>query len=214
MAFDVESGVGGASAGSVAGPYGAAAGFVIGGFLGGKAKKKAKREQRQRNAEIRRISSPENYLATIKKLTPKFREQVASGMAPALQGSIASTLARRNLTGTGVGEAVRNLGQIVPGVEAGRMASQSAGDIINRQLRALTGERNVQSGEPPVSVETGTQIAQIAALFRALGGGRQQRNTPVSGPVEPAVRVDERTGLPVDYSTSSLFPQIQPSGRF
>lgn len=210
MAFDVESGASGAAAGSAFGPIGTGAGFVIGGFLGGRAKKKAKREQRQRQAEIRRISSPENYLATIKRLTPQFRAQVASTIAPALQGGVASTLARRNLTGTGVGEAVRNLSQVVPGVEASRLATQTAGDLINRQLAALTGERNVQSGQGPLSMDQGIQLAQVAALFRSLRGGA----TPGSVQAQPYT-FGSTDGVPDYYrrlppsAEPPLFPNIQ-----
>lgn len=141
MAFDFQSGMRGAQAGSVAGPYGAIAGFVVGGFIGGgkmkKAKAKAKREQRLYRQHLQTITSPEYFGKTIQKMLPSMRESVASGIGPQMQSDIATSLARGGYTGTGVGEVGRAVGIAMPEIEAFRQATAQATPALNREIEGF-----------------------------------------------------------------------------
>ena len=120
------------------GPAGAVVGGLAGGLAGGEADKANKRN-RQLEAELRRITSPEELLRITQLLTPELREQFAASLTPSLQSSIAGTLEARGLTGTGLGEVLRALSRIAPEIAAVTAAGDRASDVVGRQVSARTG---------------------------------------------------------------------------
>lgn len=168
-AFDFSSGMqGAASGGSIGGPWGAIAGFVIGGFLGGGKKKRAEKKQKKLEKQLRVLASPEHLAATTKKLTPQFREQIAGGAGAELTGAIQTGVARRGLTGTGIGTALTAGAAAVPETMAFREALGQAQDVVGRQIAVRSKQR---TPEATGYAEEFGQFADATQMFKQLSAG-------------------------------------------
>lgn len=214
MAFDFESGMSGAAAGSsIGGPYGAAAGFVIGGFVGGGKKKRIKKQQRRFQQRYNMLTSPAYLKDVTRGQIPIARENImASGAGNAIKQDIASNLTSHGLIGTGVGTALQSAASLAPANMATQMANALAQGIIERQITGLiettpAGIRGNMGNDTnyPFGDLKYNDIATIGAVFRGLGNKSNQSSgtgaPTFSGAFPPGG--DFNSG----YRTGSLFPK-------
>jgi len=167
--FDFQSGLAGAqTGGSMGGGYGAIAGFVIGGFMGGRAKKRAQKKEKKRQKQLKHLASPTHLAETTKELTPQFRQQIAGGAGAAMTGAIQTGVARRGLTGTGIGTALTAGAAAVPETMAFKEALGQAEGVINRQIEAKKGQAIYEPED--VAGEIG-QVGDAYSLFKQLSAG-------------------------------------------
>jgi hypothetical protein len=118
---------------------GAVAGGIFGGLSGGKGEdeaKKAKERQRQRAVVA---ASPGNLIENVRRVQPAVTNMIRSGIGPQFQSGVATNIARRGLTGTGIGTAMQNAALAAPGVFATQAAIPIAQQISSNQLGAELG---------------------------------------------------------------------------
>ena len=203
--FDFGEGTGGAATGAsvgaaVGGPFGAgvgaAAGFVLGGLAGGKAKDDAKKEQRRREQQILQLSSPQQILQNARKFQNQFGAIAGLG-GQALQSTVATNIARRGLTGTGLGTALTGAALSAPGIFATRDSLGRAQQTANLQVAALGGTpvfnpSQVGSGQFGIGSPGFGEFATTLA-----GLGLKNRNESNSGSLFPFQRTDSQ-GRPLN----------------
>ncbi len=208
---------------------GAAAGFVIGGVMGslraGKERRAFRREQARRRRVERRLhylASPENFLANMNRLRAGYREEVASGAGPQMQQGVRSLVARRGLTGTGIGDTMLAQAQQAPEIEALRRAFGGAQELTQNQLQAEQFNASLgpyQEYLPPgLDPTTAQSIRNTAALFGQMRDPNKDfwgrpRSGITTGPTQQSLFPNSSTAppttQPIDYN--SLF---QYSGGF
>lgn len=179
--FDFDSAMAGAqTGGSVGGPYGAIAGFVISGFMGGSKKKKMKQLAKKKQKRLQKLASPQHLADVTRQLTPLMRQDVAGGAGAELQQAIQTGVARRGLTGTGIGTALTAGASAVPEVMAFKMALGKSGDIVERQIGNEMGR--AYGSQDNFASQVG-QFGDAVQLFKSLSaesGGPAGGLTPLA----------------------------------
>ena len=69
-------------------------------------------------------ASPEVFLKFLNTLQPKFRQLIAQNLGGKFKGAIASQLARRGLTGTGLGASLSIGASAIPGISLGSICTE------------------------------------------------------------------------------------------
>ena len=98
-----------------------------------------------------------------------FRELVAQGLGPQFQQNLQGNLARRGLIGTGVGTALSNVGESIPGVTAFSGAQREAGRIQEGQVGAELGFPAIAPRTDPFSEAL---VRGATAFFTTRTGGQ------------------------------------------
>lgn len=192
---DIVQGAGtGAAAGAPAGPWGAAIGAGVGavsGYFAGRSRRKAEREQQALYHRATTNLGAKAVMRLQRKLLPQFREQIAAGIGPQFSQQVADNLARHGLTGTGIGETIRDASYAVPGIEAFNQSLDRALQIKQAQSAAMLGRASAaQSRTSPVAEALGA--GANAYLLSSIYGGQNRRP-------------------PAPTETPNLFPTEQPS---
>lgn len=197
MAFELESGIGGAAAGSAFGPIGAAAGFVIGGFLGGRKKKKAARKLRKQKERIRRILSFQNFQTLFNQFRPLGREnQLTSGASGERAFNVARSLGVSGTTQTGLSAPLSSAVSTLDENAASQFATNQANVTIAGQLagEGINADLSLaQFGQDSTKlfgdVKPG-ELAKIGAIFRGLGKKTGPGGTPTGALSTAGVNAD------------------------
>lgn len=146
----------------IAGAIGAISAYG-GALSGNKAAQKQKEQQRLAKQEL----NAKHISKMTQKLTPLFRQGIAGGLGPSYESGVAGNLASRGLTGTGIGESLRNASMAVPGIEAFRAALANAIDIQKARASLMAGAPPPQPRQNPL---TGA-LSGFASGFLGAGGG-------------------------------------------
>lgn len=217
MAFSAQTGAQGAQTGaaigSIAGPIGTGAGavigFIAGGIIGGN---RLRRQQRREEARRRRLdrrlqylSSPEHFFEEMNKLRAGYREQVAAGPGQQAQQGVRSLVARRGLTGTGIGDTMLAAAEQAPEIEALRQSFQGAQDLVGQQLaneRFYGAQGPFPQGLLPqgLDAQTANSISAAGGIYSLL---RDQKPTPFN-----------RGQAPYQTSTKPFQDSLFPSQQF
>lgn len=179
MAFDMQSGVRGAQAGSVAGPYGAIAGLVIGGFVGGRKKahekKKLKKKQQRYARQYAALTNPKHLGELVSKFRPVFREQVLTGQAPQQQAALEAALARGGFTGTGIGAIGNAISQTMPDVLSFQNALAYAGPQWDKEIERFNQKALSENigwmGQPIQHADPFGSAGALVDTVGSYGGG-------------------------------------------
>jgi hypothetical protein len=145
--FDFESGLSGAQTGSAAGPWGALAGFVISGFMGGSRKGAMRKALAKKRHELMGLASPKHLADVTQQLTPQFRQQVAGGAGAEASQAITDAVARRGLSGTGIGTALEGGAAAIPEIMAFKESLGTAKAVVTNQMNTARGLAGSSVGE-------------------------------------------------------------------
>jgi len=197
-------------------------GAVLGG-LGGMSSQKAAKTQAKRSRELlrrgvkraRQQLTPEFLIKNAQKLNPLFRELVASGAGPQFQQNVASLLARRGLTGTGIGTALQGAALSAPGIFAAQQSIPVALQLAMARANADLGAGSALAAAPQGPTGGGFASGAAQGLFlgaQALGGlnqNQQQTNPNLvaipgagTGQLIPGGNTGARLPIPFDPSIS------------
>lgn len=148
------------------------------GLFGGMRQADMSNEQREmieeRVAAARGAASAENFAGIVARLTPMFREVVAAGLGPAFQESVSRTMAKRGLTGTGVGAAFSNASAAMPNIMAFQSAMGEAGRIQEGQIGA---ELGAPIPGPRMDPFTTALVTGARAFFGTTASSRNESNS-------------------------------------
>lgn len=154
----------GTAAGSVVPGWGTLIGGVvgaIGGYIGGLSSKKAQDEAEELERKIQHVLSVKRFNKLYGKFLPMIRGQIAATYGGRLDQQTGANIAARNLSGTGLGEVLRSLSVVAPGIEAQKQTAEYARNQQITRARQL-GDR-IQRIQP-----SGNPLLQ--ALEGAAGG--------------------------------------------
>jgi len=211
MAFDLESGMGGAQAGLAFGPFGALAGGIIGGLLGGrskkKAEKKAKKEARRREQMLLQASSPEFLLKTAAGLRPGIRESLLPQSASDVS-SIENIIGESGMRETGVGALVRSAASRIPDVRSASESLRQASGIQGMRIAALGGAPTAPTYAPSgISPEAGMSFREG---YQDVTGYRDISSALRRAAMPPEVSSDEFSTSPTGRLSYGLPGQEKP----
>lgn len=177
---------------------------AIAGYIGGKKKKKAAKAEKKRQENIRRIASPEHLTELMATLQPMMREVVASGMGPSFQEAVAQSLAKHELTGTGVGEALRAGAVGAPAIFATQLSAEKASETQRTELAAenIAGPPPPEGGNPFLDAMLGGARGFIS------GGGSLKFKKPAAPGAPAAVGGGVATSA---AGTPNLINEINPA---
>lgn len=140
---------------------------AISAFSGAVSGNKAARKQQSQQRLAKQELNAKSIAHMTQKLTPLFRQGIAAGLGPSYESGVAGNLANRGLTGTGIGESLRNASQAVPGIEAFRAALANAIDIQRSRAALMAGAPPPQPRQGPIM----GAISGAASGFLGAGGG-------------------------------------------
>lgn len=174
----------------------AAVGAYAGAVSGRKGAKKARDAQREAAKKAGRYLEPANIAIQTQRLQPLLRQQMATGLGSQFQQQVGANLAAHGLTGTGVGEALRNASFGIPEIEAFRQALNMGYDI--------------QKGKAAIAMGGAPQPALYQnpnALGSALTAGAGAYFTGSSMLNQPQTQVATKNANPA--ANMSLFNLLQ-----
>lgn len=181
------------------------------GFMSSRSARAAARTQTNR---LKLRASPEHLMDVIKKLTPFYRELVASGLGPQFLQESARQISLAGLTGTGVGEALRGVAGAVPTALATGMANEAAQGVVQNELASVGGMTAGGTNPLADALAAGARayIGTSEALRSRAAQGRNELinrpNTPL--PTSPFNPPPSGSG---GAPEPGLFPQTTPLER-
>jgi len=132
----------------------------------------------------RKTASTDRFISISERITPLIRELEAMGAIPAFQQAAATGVARRGLTGTGLGTAITTAGGGAGELFALKEALGLSSDLQARQLSALLGFAGVPLAGPSKSNLFGAAtdvIMQRIASGVSSQGKNVQGDNPIGG---------------------------------
>lgn len=134
-------------------------------FMGSRAQKVAA-AQRARKMAV--LASPEHLRQVIGQMMPFYRELVNAGLGPQFIQESSRALSEAGMRGTGVGEALAQLGRTAPSVIATQEATGAGEAAVNREMEGLNAS----------PIYTGNPLGEaLAAAARGYFGTAQAQRT-------------------------------------
>lgn len=170
---------------------------ALSGYLGANKQRKA---AAQREAQLQRRASPEHLMEIIQKLAPFYRELVNAGLGPRFLQESARAISEAGLSGTGVGEAMRQISKTAPSATATAMATEAGQSTVNNELSALGGAP-MYTGNPLAEALMAGARGYAGASEALRARNAQERDALVQrhDPMYP-----QPTTLPVQYPKGPL----------
>jgi hypothetical protein len=194
----------GAAAGSVVPGWGTLIGGVvgaIGGYIGGIAQRKAEMERARLEEKIMNLLSIKKYNKFVGRYLPIIRSQIEATIGPQLRQTTAGQISEHGLTGTGLGEVLRSLAQVAPGIEAVRQAGEEARTTQVMKARALGARiERITPGTNPI----------LAALSGGAQGAYSGFNLDALRRPKPDIFNNFDLAFPTG-STKSMSDELFPS---
>jgi hypothetical protein len=121
---------------------------AIGGYFGGVAARKKEREIERLEEKIMNMLGIKKFTKFYNRYLPIIRSQIAAGIGPALEQKVAQTISARGLSGTGLGEVLRNLAPVATGLAAQGQAGAMARNTQLDKARALGAQISRKANVP------------------------------------------------------------------